>query len=248
MKPIKLALNGKEINLTSDDININSTNFKVDKNGNMTCSNANITDGTIILGSPLATEGNSVFKIYSDNNGEYTEIYPNSYSINNGFGYESGGFDYVFLGIAEGEGKFPVYSLVADDGSETKGSAGGVNYWGPGGSGGTYVGYDKIRTPVLTQTSKVEEKKNFEKLENALDIVKATDIYKYNLKNEEDTTKKHIGFVIGDGYNYSKEITSENNDGVDIYSMVSVCMKAIQEQQKQIEILKQEIKELKGEK
>ncbi len=105
-----------------------------------------------------------------------------------------------------------------------------------------------ITTPVLTQTSKAEEKKNFEKLDNALDIVKATDIYKYHLKNEKDTSKKHIGFVIGDNYNYSEEITSKNNDGVDIYSMVSVCMKAIQEQQETIESLQKEIKELKGEK
>lgn len=52
MKPIKLALNGKEINLTSDDININSTNFKVDKNGNMSCNNADIN------GKVTSKEGN----------------------------------------------------------------------------------------------------------------------------------------------------------------------------------------------
>lgn len=236
---IGLVLIGKTINLTSDDININSTNFKVDKNGNMTCSNANITDGNVILGSPLDGEGNSVFKIYSDNNGEYTEIYPDSYAINSGMG-----FNYVQLGISRGEGKLPTYSLVADDDSETKGSAGSVNYWGPSGSGGTYVGYDQIRTPVLTQTSQAEKKKNFEKLENALDIVKATDIYKYNLKTQEDSAKKHIGFVIGDSYNYSKEITSENNDGVDIYSMTAVLYKAIQEQQETIENLLKRIERL----
>ena len=44
LKPIKLALNGKEINLTSDDININSTNFKVDKNGNVVCNSATLRD------------------------------------------------------------------------------------------------------------------------------------------------------------------------------------------------------------
>lgn len=97
----------------------------------------------------------------------------------------------------------------------------------------------------VVQTSKEQYKKNFEKLENALDIVKNTDIYKYNMKSDEDTDKKHIGFVIGDNYNYSQDITSKNNDGVDIYSFVSVCCKAIQEQQEQIEQLKQEIKSLK---
>lgn len=92
----------------------------------------------------------------------------------------------------------------------------------------------------LTQTSLEEAKKNFEKLENGLDIVKATDIYKYNLKGQKDTDKKHIGFVIGDKYKYSKEVTSKENDGVDLYSFVSVCCKAIQEQQEQIEKLQKE--------
>lgn len=105
-----------------------------------------------------------------------------------------------------------------------------------------------ITTPTLTQTSKEENKKNFEVLNNGLEIIKNTDIYKYNLKSQKDTDKKHIGFVIGDSYNYSKEITSENNDGVDTYSMISVAYKAIQELAAQNEQLQNEIKELKGEK
>lgn len=95
----------------------------------------------------------------------------------------------------------------------------------------------------LTQTSKEESKKNFEKLNNAKEILKATDIYKYNLKNEEDSDKKHIGLVIGDKYNYSEEITSKDNDGVDIYSMVSVLWQAVKEQQSEIDKLKKLIKE-----
>ena len=99
----------------------------------------------------------------------------------------------------------------------------------------TNVSNSGITTPTLTQTSKESDKKNFEKLQSGLDIIKNIDIYKYNLKSEEDTTKKHIGFVIGDNYNYSEEVTSNKNDGVDIYSFVAVCCKAIQEQQEQIE-------------
>lgn len=99
----------------------------------------------------------------------------------------------------------------------------------------TEITPDGITTPTLTQTSLESEKKNFNKLENALDIIKDIDIYKYNLKAEEDDTKKHIGFVIGDKFKYSEEVTSNKNDGVDIYSFVAVCCKAIQEQQEQIE-------------
>lgn len=102
-----------------------------------------------------------------------------------------------------------------------------------------------ITTPSLTQTSREETKKNFEKLENGLDIVKATEIYKYNLKSEEDTKKKHIGFVIGKNYKYAHEITAEDNEGkeigVDTYSMVSVLWKAVQELTAKVEKLEQEV-------
>lgn len=92
------------------------------------------------------------------------------------------------------------------------------------------------------------QKKNFEKLtlEEAIDILNNTDIYKYNLKSQDDIKKKHIGFVIGDNFNYSSKITSEDNDGVDNYSMTSVLYPIVKEQQAQIEELKKEIEKLKG--
>ena len=100
----------------------------------------------------------------------------------------------------------------------------------------------------LTQTSKEEYKKNFEKLDNALDIIKNIDIYKYHMKEDKDTDKKHIGFVIGDKFNYSKEVTSKENDSVELYSYISVCCKAIQEQQEQIKQLQEKIKRLESDK
>ena len=100
----------------------------------------------------------------------------------------------------------------------------------------------------VVQSSLENKKKNIEKLDNALDIINNIDIYKYNFNDENDNTKKHIGFVIGDNYNYSKEVTSNKNDGVDIYSFVGVCCKAIQEQQKIIEDLQAKIQELEDKK
>ena len=118
-----------------------------------------------------------------------------------------------------------------------------------GGTGDiTNISASGITTPTLTQTSLAEQKKNFEKMkDNALNIIKTIDIYKYNLKSEKDTDKKHIGFVIGDDYKYAKEVTSIDNTGVDNYSFTSLCCKAIQEQQAIIEQLKKEIEELKEE-
>ena len=98
----------------------------------------------------------------------------------------------------------------------------------------------------LDQQSLESKKKNFEKYnENAIDIIKDIDIYKYHLKTQEDSEKKHIGFVIGENYKYSQEITNNDNDSVDLYSFISLCCKAIQEQQKEIENLKEKIKLLK---
>ena len=89
--------------------------------------------------------------------------------------------------------------------------AGGSIYVAPsqseiaGGSDYTLIQNGKVNALTISQRSLESAKKNFEKLDSGLDIIKDIDIYKYNLKNEEDTTKKHIGFVIGDNYNYSKE-------------------------------------------
>lgn len=96
----------------------------------------------------------------------------------------------------------------------------------------------------FVNTSLEETKKNIKLYKkNALDILKDIDIYEYNYKTEDDKTKKHLGFVIGDKYNYSKEITSNENKGVDLYSFISVCCKAIQEQQEEINQIKEKLKE-----
>ena len=108
-----------------------------------------------------------------------------------------------------------------------------------------------VVTPQVVQTSRAESKKNFEKYENALEQVLNTDIYKYHLKSQEDTEKKHIGFVIGDNFNYSHDITTElegKEIGAETYAMTSVLWQAVKEQQEQIEKLKNKINELEGNK
>ena len=204
--------------MTSDNTTIASTNFNVDKDGNMTCNNANIT-GTIT--SSDATINGGKIDIYTtrsladkiikvaDNQGATTYI----------------GTVNALIGATNiGD---------IDTGVYLQGNAGGQS---------------TVRANVLVQTSLETQKKNFEKLEEGLEIVLNTDIYKFNYKAQKDSDKKSIGFVIGDNYNYSKEITDIGEHGVNLYSMVSVAYKAIQEQQEQIEQLQKEIKELKGEK
>ena len=87
-----------------------------------------------------------------------------------------------------------------------------------------------------------EKKKNFEKLDNALEILNEVDIYKYNYKGEKEKHKKHIGVIIGKNYKYKEDITNEENNSIDIYSMVSVLWQVVKEQQVEIEELKKVIK------
>lgn len=207
---IELVLLGKTINMTSDNIAINSTNFKVDRNGNMTCNSARIATGNVII----YQDGNIWIKDTQNyDNAHFRAISSDGYMFSR---MTSNGF------------------FAQDD------SYGEMSQMTPSG-----IITPDISADTITQSSLESKKKNFEKFENALDIIKNIDIYKYNLKDEKDNDKKHIGFVIGDKYKYSKEVTSKENDGVDTYSFISVCCRAIQEQQEEIERLKEEIRLLK---
>lgn len=95
---------------------------------------------------------------------------------------------------------------------------------------------------AFINNSREETKKNIKRYtDNAIKIIKDTDIYKFNYKTDNSTSKESIGFVIGDKYKYSKELTAVDENGKEIgantYNMISIAYKAIQEQQEQIEEL-----------
>jgi len=97
----------------------------------------------------------------------------------------------------------------------------------------------------FNNVSLLEKKDNIVKYqENALELIKDIDIYNYTYKGQIGE-KRHIGVVIGDGYKYRKEITNDENNSIDLYSFVSLCCKAIQEQQEQIDELRKEIEKCK---
>lgn len=105
----------------------------------------------------------------------------------------------------------------------------------------------KVEATTITQTSIAEKKKNFELYQDALSEIAKIDIYKYNLIDEQDGDKKHIGFVIGNDFNYSEEITNKENDQVDLYSMMSMCMQGLKQQQEIIKKLEKRIEVLENE-
>lgn len=242
----KISLKGKNINLTGDNTTISSTNFNVDKNGNMMCNNGIFNGGKVdLIGG---TKENSFFNIYKDSNKSNINRF---YATNDRFGVIDGASQRAITGEATADGT--TLFIGADENNYIASTVFGSGFdfastnWHTSDSR-TQVDAYQITTPKLTQTSLAEQKKNFEKMQdNAIDIIKQIDIYKYNLKSEKDTDKKHIGFIIGEGYNYSKEVTSIENDGVDNYSFTSLCCKAIQELQKMIEQLQKEIKEVQHE-
>lgn len=226
---ISLRINNdtSEVKIKADKININGVvsaneNFKIETDGSMKCKNAEITGGKIKLGS---SDTYNSFEI-----GERVG-YQNPFTRMNGKEMEIFDSEQDCQVIVSASDK-QIY--IADK----------INQ---GGGQTTFIKPSGITTPELTQTSLEAQKKNFEKLQDsALEIIKNIDIYKYNLKGEEDTDKKHIGFVIGDKYKYSEEITSNDNTGVDLYSFISLCCKAIQEQQEHIQKLQSKIEELEA--
>lgn len=72
-----------------------------------------------------------------------------------------------------------------------------------------------------------------------------SDVYYYDLKNASKTWKqnRHIGFVIGDGYSVSEEILNGDKGAIDMYNALAIAYKAIQEQQQEIEMLKNKLQQ-----
>lgn len=219
---------GNELNLTSKNMTIVSDNFNVDKYGNVKIQDegqAGNTNLTIISNENQTYQLKNLIRsdgIFMSNG---NQTLPDSliYMSTVGTGRPQISLSYYKNNSDENLLLSSNYIVLRDGTIETTISPSG------------------IKTPTLTQTSLASSKKNFEKLENALEIISNTDIYKYHLKSQNDDDKKHIGFVIGNKFNYSKDITSEKNDGVDIYSMVSVCLQAIKELNNKIKILEEKI-------
>lgn len=215
---------GSNFTVKADNINLEgyttiNNRFKVDTNGYMSCAGASVTDGSLEI-----TSTNSYPKV---------QIKDGTYKIlltGTDLTLRQGNNDTIeMFSVAGGNGKIAIFSEFNTTVPSIE-----LDGW----SGGVICEY-------VEQTSLAEKKKNIEKLNNGLDIIKNIDIYKYHLINQDEGDKKHIGFVIGDKYKYAKEITSNDNNGVDTYSFVSVCCKAIQEQQEQIEKMQDEINSLK---
>lgn len=273
----KLNIKNKKFNLLSDEIEIESPNFSVSKEGKISATSGDIggfslddisfyahiedsytyttTDAERVLEIANGSTATDEEKIKYDVNEDGT-IDRLDYNIilRKIYGYESTKGDFYIL---SNNPRFMIKAI--GNGTKTKDTKIGLSMIATtefSGCRATFTSFDddtsqttinggQINCVAVTQTSLEDYKKNIEPFNSAIEEVMRTDIYKYNLKSESDENKKHLGFVIGKKYNYSNLITSVDEDGkeigVDNYSMTSLCLQAIKDQQKIIEQLERKI-------
>ena len=97
--------------------------------------------------------------------------------------------------------------------------------------------------------SKAEWKQDIHSYEDgALQKILETTVYRYQLKEHpKNESGRHIGFVIGEGYNLADDILDESKSSVDMYSALGVAYKAIQELSEKVTVLEKGLQKYKGE-
>ena len=235
-----------------DNIIIESDNFSVDKNGNMTCKDATFEGGKLEY---YTADGTLLARQLSD-------------TIN----YE--GVQVKALTLVIQKSSTPTYNIRTDNGisileinsiarSEVEGSSGSADsgyvrirdvleafniktsYLIASGTSITVknqlIVEDNVYANNFINRSEEKIKKNITKLKNnkAIDLINKTDVCEFNYTNDKQKT---IGLVLGDKFNVPEEIIKTTNNkygeqikGIDLYSMISLAWKAIQEQQREIE-------------
>lgn len=208
----KVSLEGKEINLTGDDIAIESQKLSIDKDGKITIKTQGDSSPNYFV---IEVDGEEQFFISSQSLqfiGEIGDTGINATELFAGDTLE----EYAIMNR---------YGLtVGDQSSQSR------------------IKSTEIRSPKLTQTSLESIKKNISKFtRNAIDIINSSDVYEYNLKSDEDTDKKLIGFIIGDGYRTPEEVISKDGQSVELYSTIGILCKAVQELSTRVKQLEQEV-------
>lgn len=239
----KIKLNGKTINLTGDNIKITSTKFNVDKNGNMTCKNANI-NGKVTIGGDesnpefLATDGDDRTYIYplglmqKMSDGDWACIQKA------GFGAGYGNTETVTITPYQLKHEY-VYDNTSSSSSNVRIDSTGRFYRATGSS-------KRWKTDI---TENIEERLNPEKLYN-LPIKQFK--YKEDYLNKKDVRygKNIIGFIAEDVQEIYEPATEYDENGqIEMWNsdvIIPAMLKLIQEQHTEIEQMKKEIKELKG--
>lgn len=267
---------GNAINLTSKNITITSNAFQVNKDGEVTCSDINITGGKIALKDTgdYASSESSVLEIKNQNgrSAEYGSWGMILDSNSSSAGYEAGNFycgegNYQFMYSSEnGEqmlamlnnntGVHPIY--ISDNNSVFKNPNGNTSLHLQ--NNGAFVQGDGLFVNgyrVLTNTSDKELKENIKDSNvSAIEILKKIQHRQFNWK--EDGKYQDIGYIaqeleqINPNYVHKDIKYDENGKEIGYYYQINVlnllelATKGIQEQQDIIENLKERIEKLEA--
>ena len=108
---------------------------------------------------------------------------------------------------------------------------------------------------AVSVVSVAEAKENIRPFEDALSEIEKTDVFNYHLKaclEREGSDKDHTGFVIGEGYNLSELLLSNDGKTIDLYNSIGVAFGGIKElhaivktQQEEIKLLKEQVEIMK---
>ena len=144
----KISLNGKDIDMTAQDVSISSTNFNVDKYGNVTANsltsnNSTINGGTIDL---IGDEQSPTFNIYKDTSKDANY---RLYATSNFLVVREGFRTYVNMQALNNNATMQV-SYDASNYITSRATSSGTNILLKGSSGNTNIRNDSISTPEIT--------------------------------------------------------------------------------------------------
>lgn len=166
-----------------------------------------------------------VFFIEGENERRYFEIYSTDIEDNSGFAFFDGHGHSYFQGYKR-DGQ-DVYFMNFNNNDA--------------------VSIRNCRAQEFINESKKEIKDKIKKANNnAIEIVKNSNIYEYELKSESEN-KKHYGFVIDEEKNdVPEQILSTNKEGINLYSLGAINWKATQELNEKVENMQSTIEQLQN--
>jgi hypothetical protein len=236
------------INLTSKNITIESDNVNIDSNGNMTMETAQIKNGYLYIKPKEENNYGGIFITQSEVGEEVQE----PYSALDIFGISIARTDSNYYFTTNGLRMNDTYSsmfinthnainteVFIDDGQK-------ITIFNTGETGPSMTP-DGIWSQAYNNISLESQKKNISLDDGCLEQVLNTDVVDFNWKFEDDTDKKHIGMIIpdeGGDYKYAEKALTHDGDAVDLYSMIMMSWKAIQELYDIIETQNKKIEEL----
>ena len=231
----KISLTGKTINMTSDNIAINSTNFNVDKDGNVNALSLTTGD-SVNIGVNQSSSGTDVKYI------KMSDITNLKRTRNTQYNYDELEIDSTNIRINAG--------TIGDHGRGTVFYSDGYyteihNYFGNGQYIALDSGYIHSSSDVIPDSDE-RLKQNIEDLD--ISFIDDLKVKKYQYKRSPEF--EQIGLVAQDyiDKDYSKYFVVQHKDGyygINYNNINSALIQYCQEMKKEINSLKEEIKQLK---